>query len=138
MSEKTLLQDFAELVVSRVLGVTKTEVSGAVESQSGLVGFDPISFLAFIEAIMAMISKLMENCPQHDVGVRDSVKRPNIRQRVAVRVAVQNDCQWYGEVGWRRRGGVIARALIELGGQQTDETIDVIVVDCRSNALGGR
>jgi len=136
MSEKSLLQDFSEHVAANVLGVTKAEVSAAVEAKAGLVGFDPITFLAFIEALMSMVSKLMENCPQNDAQVRDSVKRPNIRQRVAVRVAVQNDCQWYGETGWRRRGGVIATSLIELGGQQDDETIDAIVADCRSNSFG--
>jgi len=138
MSDKSLLQDFSELVAADVLGVSKTEVSAAVEAKSGLVRFDPISFLAFIEAIMAMISKLMENCPQNDADVRESVKRPNIRQRVAVRVAVQRDCECYGEAGWRRRGGVIARSLIHQGGQQSDETIDTIIADCRNNTLGVR
>jgi len=136
MSDVSLLQDFSESVAADVLDVSKSDVSSAIVGGTGLVGFDPIAFLAFLEAIMSMISKLIENCPQPPTALRESIKRPNIRQRVAVRVAVSNECDCSGQPGLRRRSGRLAGSLIRLGGQQDDATIDAIVADCRSNILG--
>lgn len=132
MDELTPLQDFTELVAAELLGLTKADVHEALVTRQSIAGFDPISFLAFIQAIMSMIMELINNCPQrNDRLVREAVKDSTIWQQVQLLHIVQRHANDRKAFRWRRRCREITDTLVRLGTQQSDEAIDGIIAQIR-------
>ena len=131
----TVLEDFSEGVTASVIGVSKEDVRQGIVSGKPIVGIDIISIMALIEAIMAAISGLIDNCPQNDVAVREAIKKPTLWQRVRagnyIRRRVEDCCG----TRWGRRTSNVVSEVLAQAAASSDETIDQAIDQVRNSSF---
>lgn len=131
----TVLEDFSEGVTAAVIGVSKEDVRQGIVSGKPIVGIDIISIMALIEAIMAAISGLIDNCPQNDVAVREAIKKPTLWQRVRagnfIRRRVEDCCG----TRWGRRTSDVVREVLSQAAAASDDTIDQAIDQVRNSSF---
>lgn len=131
----TVLEDFSEGVTAAVIGVSKDDVRKGIVSGKPIVGIDPFAIMALIEAIMAAISGLMDNCPQNDVALREAIKKPTLWQRVRagnyIRQRVDNCCG----TRWSRRSSDVVREVFSQAAEASDDTIDRAIDQVRNSSF---
>lgn len=127
------IQDYAEGVAAKLLGIPKVDVSGAVAKGAGVAGIDPATLMALIELIMSFVMQMIDKCRQPDPAVREAIKRPSLWNRVQLRYAVRSglDCCADLERRWRYRVGEITSIMLDLASQADDDTIDAAITQVR-------
>ena len=84
---------------------------------------------------MAAISGLMDNCPQNDVALRESIKTPTLWQRVRagnyIRRRVEDCCG----TRWNRRSSDVVREVFSQAAEASDDTIDQAIDQVRNSSF---
>lgn len=131
----TVLEDFSEGVTASVIGVPKDALKNGIVTGKPVAGIDIISIMALIEAIMAAISGLMDNCPQNDVALREAIKKPTLWQRVRagnyIRRRVEDCCG----TRWGRRTSNVVSEVLAQAAASSDETIDQAIDQVRNSSF---
>lgn len=135
----TPIQDYAEGVAAKLLGVQKVEVSGAVAKGAGVAGIDPATLMMLIELIMEFVMQMIDKCRQPDQAVRESIKRPSLWQRVQLRHVVRSGLDACEDCccRWRYRVGEISGHMLDLAAQADDDTIDAAIAQVRTAQHAG-
>lgn len=80
--------------------------------------FDPATFMAFAELIMALIDKIRECKAAKDVPA--TAKSPTLFQRVVLKNTVRNQL---GRQAFRQHGDDVIDGLLKIGGEATEKEI---------------
>lgn len=126
MPERTVLQDFAELVAADVAGVPKSEVCAGVDAGA-------VEWVILVELIMGFITQMLEQCQQNKASLRESVKNPTRWQRVRAHSVVKANCDECSGFRWRQRARQMTDALLTLAAQQEDTVIDQVIDQVRAD-----
>ena len=124
MTERTVLQDFAEGIAANVTGVPKSTVSGHID-----VGV--VEWVVLIELIMSIISTLMAECQQSKSELMTSILYPNIWQRVRFRSLVRQECRSCSLPQWRSEANKVTDALLAAGKTEEETVVGQIIDQCR-------
>ena len=128
----TVLQNFSESVVASVIGVPKSALRDGLVGGKPVVGIDPISLVALIEAIAAAISNIIGNCPQNDVAVRESIKSPSWWQRVRTQRIVRDHVEDCAGFRWRRQSTRVVEEVLAQAAASSDSEIDAAIDQVRN------
>lgn len=131
----TVLQNFSEGVVASVVGVTKQQLRDGIVSGKPVVGIDPISFVALIEAIAAAIASIIGNCPQNDAAVRESIKKPSWWQRVRTQRIVRDHVEDCAGFRWRRQSTRVVEEVLAQAAAASDAEIDAAIDQVRNTSF---
>lgn len=136
-----LLQAFAISVAASAIGAQKQDVSDGIDDYEAgnppkmIVGYSAIAWMALLEALLAAFSGLIDNCPQNNVGVRESVKKPSRRQKVAAIREIRRNVDDCDGFRWRKQSERVIQSAFAQAATLTDDELDKIIAEARSNAF---
>lgn len=131
----TVLQGFSEGVAAAVIGVPKKTVSDGIVSGKPVVGIDIIAIMALVEAIAAAISKIIDNCPQNEVAVREAIKSPTWWQRVRAQRIIRDHVDDCAGFRWRRQSSRVVEEVFVHAASSSDDVIDSAIDQVRNTSF---
>lgn len=133
-----LLQAFAISVAASAIGASKKEVSDGIDDYDAgnppriISGYSAIGWAALIEAIMAAISGILDNCPQKNAELRASIRKPTRGQRVNTRREIRRNVDDCFGFGWRRQADRVVNEVLDQAASASDDEIDAVIAEARS------
>jgi len=133
-----LLQAFAISVAASSIGAQKKEVSDGIDDYDAgnppriIAGYSAIGWIALIEAIMAALSGIFENCPQNNVELRESVKKPSRSQKVRAIRDIRRECDDCFGWRWRRQSSRVVDEVFAQAAAASNDDIDAVIAEARS------
>lgn len=109
--------------------VAKQFASEQLANGTQSAGERGIDFITIITVIMTVVQTILQNCPQSREGKKTGIKKPTLRQRVAVFKATKETCDCMG-IG--RMAGSLQNAIITHGSNLADADV-LAVIDETSN-----
>lgn len=131
----TVLEDFSEGVTASVIGVPKEALKNGLVTGKPVAGIDIIAIMALIEAVMAAISKIIDNCPQNDAAVREAIKKPTLWQRVRGGRIIRDHVDDCSGFRWRRQSTRVVEQVFEQAAAASDDTIDKAIDQVRNSSF---
>lgn len=90
------------------------------------------SFIDTLTAIMAIVSQIMEMCPQNANEKAAAIRKPNVRQKVAVFLATQRTARAFNLPP--SRSGDIYKYLVARGSMLTDAEAAELVTETEDSS----
>jgi len=136
-----ILQDFAISVAAGAIGAQKKDVSDGIDDYDAgnppriIAGYSAIGWAALIEAIMAAISGIMENCPQNNVEIRESIKNPSRGQKVKADRKIRNSVGGCAGFRWRRQASRVVDEVFTQAKTMSDKELDAAIAEACSETF---
>lgn len=133
-----LLQAFAISVAASAIGASKKEVSDGIDDYDAgnppriIAGYSAIGWAALIEALMVALSGMFDNCPQNNVELRESVKKPSRNQKVRAIREIRRECDDCFGWKWRRQSSRVVDEVFAQAAVASNDDIDAVIAEARS------
>jgi len=133
-----LLQAFAISVAASAIGASKKEVSDGIDDYDAgnppriIAGYSAIGWMELIEAVMAALSGIFDNCPQNNVELRESVKKPDRGQRILAKRQIRRECDDCFGWKWRRQSSRVVDEVFAQAAVASNDDIDAVIAEARS------
>ena len=130
------IQSLAEGVVCGTLGVSRASLSDALKAAgegkgSRVVGIDITLIIMLIDAIVAAVMRIMDNCPAPEAKVIAAVKKPTLIQRARAKATIADYCDVCGGWFWRRRAFQIAERVCRDAAAMSDDALATAIAEVR-------
>ena len=89
-----------------------------------------IDFVTIFTLVISILQTIVENCPQPPTQMKDSFRRPTMRQKAALLKITKEHCDCCHVAGGSRTTGAMYNAILVRGSKLSDADADALIQEC--------